>query len=298
MLQSQVDAVLAQQSRDAHVSTLYMFMNEARHTLRRYVLGDESTNQRCSGVLWSRERDLFVDLRALAQSSAGPRHVGDGVHEHVDLPNLDGAPLARWVSSLVTRIIDHVIVPQVYFPLLTDLKRQIRVVVLHVTRSRDDANLKFDSALVESVLTNDALPKFGNNAVEVSVVKRNLVECEICRRLRASALKSRVSTYVDSSATVQSAARQYFDSHVIREFVQRHWTWLSDGQTRDKHVVPVVVLETDDHVLLGESEHVANSSPWAHQYPNIVIAVQPRDIALQVELGHTCDTANIVQVCI
>lgn len=128
-------------------------------------------------------------------------------------------------------------------------------------------------------------------------MRRNLAECEICRRLHRSALKSRVSAYVDSSGTVQSSARQYLDSHVIREFVQRHWSalTLSGTQSPVKHVVPVVVLETDDHVLLAESEHVTHSV-WAHQYPNMVIGVQPRDVQRQHELGHTCDAASVVEV--
>jgi hypothetical protein len=216
----------------------------------------------------------------------------------MDLPNLDTTALARVISSLVTRLIDQVIVPRVYFkPLLADLRREIQVVVLHLTQSRDDANsLKFDTAALTSVLTHADLPKFGNRAVEVTVAKRNLDECEICRRLHRSALKSRVASYLDSSATVQvSTARQYFDSHVIREFVQRHWTTLSGTQSRDRHVVPVVVLETDDHVLLAPSDHVTRSSPWAHQFPNMVIAVQPRDLNTQHVTGHTCDTAEVVQ---
>jgi hypothetical protein len=296
--QSEVDAVLSSQSRDAHASTVYLFMNEAHQSQRNYVLSAQSTNQRCGGIVWTKERDLFVDLRALSRASSGPRHAGEGVHEQMDLPNLDTTALARVISSLVTRLIDQVIVPRVYFkPLLADLRREIQVVVLHLTQSRDDANsLKFDTAALTSVLTHADLPKFGNRAVEVTVVKRNLDECEICRRLHRSALKSRVASYLDSSAAVQvSTARQYFDSHVIREFVQRHWTTLSGTQSRDRHVVPVVVLETDDHVLLAPSDHVTRSSPWAHQYPNMVIAVQPRDLNTQHVTGHTCDTADVVQ---
>lgn len=214
----------------------------------------------------------------------------------MDLPNLDTTALARVISSLVTRLIDQVIVPRVYFkPLLTDLHREIHVVVLHLTRSRDELSaLKFDVAALTSALTHPDMPKFGNRAVEVSVVHRNLAECELCRRLHRSALKSRVASYLDSSATVQvSSARQYFDSHVIREFVQRHWSTLSGAQSHAQHVVPVVVLETDEHVLLEPADAVTHSSPWAHQFPNMVIAVQPRDLSTQHVMGHTCDNEEV-----
>ncbi len=73
------------------------------------------------------------------------------MHEHVDLPNLDTTLLARYISTLVARLIDQVIVPRVYFkPLVTDLQREIQVVVLHVTQSRDEAHsLKFDVASLQ-----------------------------------------------------------------------------------------------------------------------------------------------------
>lgn len=55
--------------------------------------------------------------------------MGEGVHEHVDLPYLDTTLLARFISTLVTRLIDQAIVPRVYFkPLQTNLEREIQVV--------------------------------------------------------------------------------------------------------------------------------------------------------------------------
>lgn len=47
----------------------------------------------------------------------------------MDLPYLDTTLLARFISTLVTRLIDQVIVPRIYFkPLQTDLQREIQVV--------------------------------------------------------------------------------------------------------------------------------------------------------------------------
>lgn len=93
---------------------------------------------------------------------------------------------------------------------------------------------------------------------------------------------------------MHSSARQYFDSHVIREFVQRHWQALSGVQSSDRHVLPVVVLETEDHVLLTDSDHVTRNS-WSHTFPNMVIAVQPRDTQQHIDLGHTCEDARVVE---
>lgn len=52
--QSEVDAVLSSQSRDAHASTVYLFMNEAHQSQRNYVLSAQSTNQRCGGIVWTK----------------------------------------------------------------------------------------------------------------------------------------------------------------------------------------------------------------------------------------------------